>query len=248
MKKKSPYNLPWSIPTFCFVLLIGLFAGCGPKHGEIVEQFVPQYNEMRAELASIASLIPDKVTPTDPPPALDPMPEFKKGVLRSNTSIVMFENLSDPDLDLYKDGKLDCRYSNNLMRNLHWTSPKDFMSDNLKKKVADKELENRLQYPLDVRYIGVVRVFKHEPAKATSAEIFSPGGMIIGVFLYDRQAETIVAQGLTMARTDENVEYRYAETGDPIEALERWANSSLKMNAGEEVLKAFAKFTGGPFQ
>lgn len=243
MKSALPC-LRLALAGLCIVLL----ACSAEKHETVVEEYTADYAALRSELAELAMLIPDTITPTETPPDLDPLPRYKKGDLRSNTAVVMYEQLADPDINLQNGQRLDFYGSNNLIRNLQWTGPRDPRTDDLKSQKATSRLAREMEYPLDVRYLAVARTFQHERARATAKDQFKAGAVAMGLFLIDRQSKSLVAQGGIIAHSSDQVEYRFSEEGDPVAALEAWANNTVWENARQAAFKKLEEISGGSFQ
>ncbi|MBN2147591.1 MAG: hypothetical protein JW726_09390, partial [Anaerolineales bacterium] len=94
------------------IILIALFAlslgACKPTNQKVIEEYAPQYAQLRTDLAAIASSLnpaSDEMAVTQ---ILDPRPLYTYGAKEiQNTDILMLENLFDPDRDLRQEGQLD---------------------------------------------------------------------------------------------------------------------------------------------
>ena len=236
-------------------LLIGLalaigLSGCGPTNQEAIEQFKPQYAEMRADLEAIAAALPASVAEQQVAQALDPAPFYMEDSPDDihNTDILMYASLVDPDLDLRDAGQLDLRLSNYLRRNLQWTGPNNPMSETSLKNRAADNFPDKLEQGLQIKYLGVARVGAYERAVAVSEDTFDGGYAEIDGFLVDMESKDVLCAFTISARPSEQVSYTYKEGESQLDALERFANSTLWSNAREAFIDKLDQNCSGMFR
>ncbi len=238
------------IKAIVIVLMASLaLAGCGLTNQQVIDQFEPQFTQLRADLKDIASTLPSVAEVKNVAQPLDPRPVYVEGSDEiQNTDILMFENLSDPDTDLRTSGQLDLTLSNYLLRYLRWTGPDSPMSASALKARAPKDSAGQFEQALNIRYIGVAAVVKYDPPVAVSESAFTGGYAEILGFLVDRETRQTLCVFRISALSNQDVSYTYQEGDSKTQALEKFAYSTLWTNARTAFLEEMGRACGGDFQ
>lgn len=233
---------------FSLVGLVLILSGCGPTNEEIINQFKPQFAELRTELQAVAAALPESASEQPAAQPLNPAPDYKEGTYGEvrNTDIVMYDHLLDPDLDL-GDNQLDLTLSNYVIMYLKMTGPKSTWSPSTLKKRAPEGRAEEFEQALQVRYLGVARVVKYEPPVAVSKDSFSGGYTEVDGFLVDMETQQVLCSFSIAARPNELVSYKYKEGEDPVKALAEFAHSTLWENARQAFVKKMGEMCGGTF-
>ena len=230
-----------------FVVLALLLAGCGPTNQDVIEQYTPQYTQLRADLRDIGSTLDPasgEIAVTQP---LDPRPVYTAGSKEiQNTDIMMLDHLFDPDQSLNLTG-LDLTLSNYLLRLLRWTGPASPMQPSALDAPVMEGLDADFEQALQVRYLGVAAVVQHDPAVAVSEAQFTGGSAEVVGFLVDMQTRQVLCTFRITAAANQEVSYTYEEGDSKTQALERFANSTLWSNARAAFIEKMNQVCGGDF-
>lgn len=234
------------------IILIALFAlslgACKPTNQKVIEEYAPQYAQLRTDLAAIASSLnpaSDEMAVTQ---ILDPRPLYTYGAKEiQNTDILMLENLFDPDRDLRQEGQLDLTLSNYLLRLLRWTGPQNPMSSTALDNPASDESVHEFEQALQIRYLGVAAVLQYDPPRAVSEEQFTGGLADMMGFLVDMQSRQVLCNFRFTATANQEVSYTYEEGDSKTQALERYVYSTLWTNARAAFIEKMNQACGGDF-
>jgi hypothetical protein len=212
---------------------------------EVVIEFKPQFDSLRADLQAIAAALPETASSQQVTQTLDPAPDYNANDYDGirNTDIVMFAHLLDPEADLRDNNQLDLGLSRYVVKYLQWTGPDAFTSD---KRASDKFIAG-FEQALNIRYLGVARVGLYDPPVAVSADSFDGGYAEVGGFLIDMQSREILCSFSIAARPNKTVNYTYKEGEDPVKALEEFAHSTLWENARTAFIESMGEMCGGSF-
>ena len=222
-----------------------LLTGCGPSMGEVVLEYKPQFDSLRTDLQAIASELPETVVDQQVTQALDPAPDYNADDYDGirNTDILMYDHLLNPELDLHDNDQLDLSLSRYVVKYLNWTGPDYFTSD----KRASEDWTAGFEQALAIRYLGVARVGLYDPPVAVSAESFQGGYAEVDGFLVDMQTKEILCSFKIAAQPNMTVNYQFKEGDDPVEALEKFAHSTLWENARQAFIEKMNENCGGNF-
>lgn len=232
---------------FLLMLLSLLLAGCGGEtNQEVIARFRPQYDEMWLVMQGIAREISDHGGDQKEAESLSPQPKYvERDPEASNTEIVMYQQLLNPDVDLRDENQLDLILSNRLIRNLQWTGDNGpFRDSNLEKEASDS-LADELEQSLKIEYLAVADVVEYEPAVALDAERFRGGIVEIDGYLVKVENREIVCSFKVSARPEEQLFYQVREGEDASQELAEAASSNLWKNARDEFVNALNEVCGG---
>ena len=229
-----------------------LLAGCGKKTSEVLDQFRPRCEPLRARLRQIAAELP--------PPSPLPL-ETKSAVLNNpkpilrddgDGNLVFFHarELIDPraSIDDRKDASMSLGGDLSIL--LHWTAqPSSLSSDTLDSRRGSKEFGEKMEAMRGrVRYLGVYRAAEYDPPVAVDEQSFRGGRAAVEFFIYDFNDGKLLAQWRLNARPNENVEYRYRKGEDQKAALESWAHASIRDNLRKALYASLPERIGGEYQ
>jgi len=227
-----------------------LLASCGPTNEELITEFKPQFETLRADLQAVAAMLPATAPDQPAQQPFQPAPSYLVDPLGSgitNSDILMYENLNDPDLNLRNNDRLDLALSNFLLRYLRWTGPDNPMADDTRGQRVGKDAADEFEQALQIRYLAVARVVTLEKPVVLSAESFQSGFAEIDGYLVDLRSRTIVCSFTVQAESSEEVHYAYEEDSDPEAALARFASSTLWENSRQVFLARLNEYCGGGF-
>ncbi|MEW6405566.1 MAG: hypothetical protein AB1649_27550 [Chloroflexota bacterium] len=232
--------------TVLFVTaLAALLTGCGPTMGDVVLEFKPRYDNLRADLQAIAGALPETAADQQVTQVLDPAPDYNAddyGGIR-NTDIVMYAHLLDPELDLRDNNQLDLGLSRYVVKYLEWTGTDFFTSD---KRASDDWIVG-FEQALDIRYLGIARVGAYDPPVAVSADSFTGGYAEVDGFLVDLHTREVLCSFSIAAEPSKTVSYSYEEGEDRVATLQKFAHSTLWENAREAFITRMQENCGGSF-
>ena len=231
-------------------LLLGLLlflTACGETNQDVIDRFRPQFTEMRRELEEIAQAS-ESVSEQKTSQNLDPQPTYvEREPEASNTEIVMYAQLLDPDVELRDNGQLDLMLSGQLIRNLQWTGDASpFNASSLREK-ARKDLAAELERSLHITYLAVARVVEYAPAVAVDQETFQGGIAEIDGYLVSMDNKEILCSFHISARPEDQVFYQVQEGENAAQELAEAVNSNLWGNARESFVSALNEMCGGNF-
>ncbi len=235
---------------YAFLVSIGLsiiLVGCGPTVGDVYVEYKPQLDAMRADLVAIADALPEKAEDIAVSGALEPAPEYNAdnfGVV-TNTDILMFENLSDPVLDLSTTDQFDLNFQRSILKYLRLGMPGYGVP--VDQSASDEWIE-KLEKALALKYLGVARVTQYEPVVGISPDEFEGGSVELDGFLVDVDSKEVLCSFSISATPNDQVNYSYQEGEDQTAALERFAHSTMWSNAREAFIDGLNTNCGGVFE
>lgn len=217
------------------VAMASLQFGCGPKLGDVLKKYEPDFRKKRAEFQEIARSLPPTGSLRDeqPCPGLTPPLLFDEIAGQYNTEILMFEQLEDPDSKPVFDLLF---FQGGLIRAMQWTGPKSPLSTSA--TVRGAEMEKELKAALAFRYLVVNRVSKLVEPIAKDDQIFSEGLARIEVFVIDLPSKAVLGSFVLRAFTANHVEFKYGSGESKKEPLVKsarftmWEDARRKMIAG----------------
>lgn len=231
-------------------LLLGLFlflTACGETNQDVLNRFQPQFTEMRRKLQEIAK-VSESVCEQEIVQDLDPQPTYvEREPEASNTEIVMYAQLLDPDVDLRDNDQLDLLLSNQLIRNLQWTSDASPFSASALKKRARKDMVHEFERSLNIAYLAIAKVVVYTPVVAVDQETFQGGIAEIDGYLVDMESQEIMCSFKVSARPEEKIFYQVRKGEDAAQELAEAANSNLWANAREAFVNTINETCGVDF-
>jgi hypothetical protein len=225
-------------------------AGCGGQtNQQVIDQYKPQFTQLRADLRSLAETLSDLSKEKRVVQPLDPRPVYTAGAKEiQNTDILMFEHLLDPDVDLRANNQLDLTLSNFLLQYLRWTGPKNPMAASALKAGAPKERASEFEQALKIRYLGIAALLEYDPPVALSETAFTGGQAEILGFLVDKDSRTVLCAFRISASSNQEISYTYEEGDSKTQALERFAYSTLWSNARTAFVEKMSQMCDGDFR
>lgn len=240
-----------NLKSLFLTILVLFLAGCGGSatNQEVFDQYRPQYNALRQELAEIANSLPAAADVAAVAGPYSPMPDYLEGAEEvSNTDFLMYDQLLDPDVDPYEIGKLDFLMSNHLDTFLQWTGPDNPMSEQALESEAPENRAEQFEQTLNLAYLGVARVVDFVPAVGIDPQTFTGGTAVVEGFLVRMDDHTVLCAFTISADAGTDVYYSTQENEDPTEQLALSANSSLWSNARQKFVSAMNEACGVAFQ
>jgi hypothetical protein len=225
-------------------LVAAVCAGCGKSNQDVIQEYRPKIDAKREELRQLSQRLPPPSASLDKGRLkLDPLPVFDAKGRRYNTVFLGVEQLADadakPEYDLIVSGPLlDC---------LRWTGPKNPMVESALSRSADKDFPKRFDDALACRYAVVYRMLDYKPPVVLGETSYQAGTLALEVLFADLGSKEVLATLRLSARSAPVVEYTFKEGEDRTRAAERWAHSSLTMDARKQLAQALADRTGGTF-
>ena len=210
-----------------------IFSGCGKTR-----LLRPQIQALCKQMTELAALEPRE--PIRPSAPLDPKPVLKERDPGSNTTVVMFEQLTDPTVDLSAQNKPDAYLGEHTLFPIQLAAKRD---SELRYKAIEDEDKN-FAAGLAVRYIGAIKIVEHKPPVILDGDNFRIGTVKGVVMLFDRQTmKPVFADGFK-AQNDPKVSFT---TSKP-QPSGPWVRSNLIGKMREAVIKTLTDGTGGKFE
>jgi hypothetical protein len=234
-------------PLTLLTILIVLTA-CAPTRAQVIEEYAEPFTHKRDQLIAIAQSLPPvgSVTENSYCDSLDPplIMKDKYPDQEYTAAMLMYEQLLDPDIDLYEQMGFDVSIGADLVTALRWTGPKNPMASSARKgrdgDFAD-ELENALAYP----YLVVNRIEEYIPAEIIKDSQFLPGYVAIEGFVVSFETNEILCSYRVEAVTSaDTVKYNLKSRSDgkSAESALQWA---LESDARRAIQDTLNEITGG---
>ncbi|MBN1219858.1 MAG: hypothetical protein JXM69_13095 [Anaerolineae bacterium] len=232
---------------FLLVVSVLLLTACGETNQDVINQYQPQYDQLRVKLQEIAPALPE-TTGEQAAASLNPPPHYvERSKEALNTDIVMYEQLLNPDVELRQNNQLDLLLSNDLITALRWTGDHSPMQPASLKQKAAEVTRQTLEQGLQIKYLGVARVTKYEPVIPVDEKTFGGGLAEIAGFLVDLDSQEVLCAFNISARPEAQVAYQYKEGENQVQALAEAARSNLWGNARAAFITALNEQCGGEF-
>jgi hypothetical protein len=215
------------------------------------QRYEPQFNERRRQFKKVAGVLPapGSVKETSPA-ALSPKPAYdSKNSESSNTEIVMYDQLLDPDNRSDDKSTLNLLLSGNLLTCMRWTGPKNPMSASGLDK-NNPQMEQTLKQALSERYLVVLRPVNFVAPVATDESTFKPGMADIEGFVVDLPDQKVAGSFRYTAQSADKVQYSSKKADNSAtrqSQLEKFAYSSLYEDARKKLKPLLEQTTGGSF-
>ncbi|TLD68784.1 hypothetical protein FEM03_20845 [Phragmitibacter flavus] len=231
--------------TYYIILLVALtlLTQCSETHSDILERHREPFSQFVKELESYAQNLPlENVIPSAP---LNPSPSSSRSgpVIPCNTATFLVGQLTDPNPSPHRDSTFNLFMNNGF----------DTLYNDLQKSPAEHPvtpepfLEQNYQRTLNVRYIGIIKPFKHKAPKLLAENQFEAGYAAGRFWLIDRNTRQIVYSDAFIARNNSTV------LSQDHEYLPKEINNQgklevdLKHQTGKLIAEKFAEATGGTF-
>jgi len=218
-----------------FLLVFLVFPiGCGPKISDVLKKYEGDFQKKREQFKAIAQALPPMGGPETPCNNINPPLQFNEKTKQTNTEIIMFDQLADPDLDpkfdFYFSGELG-----ELLNGLRWTGPKNPLSPDVLGK-RGKDMEQGLKAALDDRYLVVNRVVELTESKAIDEQTFTPGQVRIETFVVDLSNNKPLCNFTIEGKSAPNVHYSFREGESKEEQLSKAAHSTVWEEARKQLI------------
>jgi len=216
-----------------------LLVSCGETFIEVAARHQSDLEKLRADLTKLGELVAANPTAKEPASPLDPAPAYKKDdTANSNTSIIAWERLADPNKEFKTDELMDFYLSNGLENCFEWAT--------WDKKAFDN-FEPTLRQVCSLRYLVTYKPVQYKAPVVDENLNYTIGSAASIVHVFDREKQEIVCSFHVVAASDEKVNYTYTEGGDQLGAARSWARSSLWENLRNRTVEVLAAKTGGSF-
>jgi len=229
-------------------ILLLLYIGCGGETNRaLFKRYEGPFAAKRQQFNSIAQALPAPGSVQGNTVAsLSPKPVYcvKDS---TNTEIVMYDQLLNPDIRSEGHNRLDLILSGGLLNAMKWTGPNNPTSPSVLDKRSVPDMEPSLNKALATRYLVVVRPARFDAPVAVSEYSFKGGSADVEVFVADLQDNHVPASGRFTAHSSTNVEYLSKKGEDKRARLEEFAYSSLFTDARQKVGTLLPEITGGQF-
>lgn len=181
-----------------------------PTYREVLEEYSAEFAEKRSQMLAIADSLPPTgsiKTNTACDANLDPPFMFTQSIYKkTNASILMYDQLLDPDVNLRSS--FDISIGENFLNTVNWTGPKSLISRKLDDPVRES-FRGDLEDGLDTKYLVVNRIVIYNEtivsAGDTIREIvpdnfdlgdikntFTPGNIIIEGFVISLENNAVL--------------------------------------------------------
>ena len=243
MTKRCRQALGASLP-----ILMLLYIGCGGETNRaLFKRYESQFASKRQQFNSIAQALPAAGSVQgNTVGSLSPKPVY--GVKdSSNTEIVMYDQLLNPDIKSEGHNRLDLILSGGLLNAMKWTGPNNPTSPSVLDKRSAPEMEASLKQALATRYLVVIRPARFDAPVAVSESSFRGGSADVEVFVAYLQDNHVPASGRFTAHPSITVEYASKKGEDKQARLEEFAYSSLFSDARQKLGTLLPQITGGQF-
>jgi hypothetical protein len=250
-----------SAPVLIGCLLVGLMVlagggvavwywlGRGESTTAVTEKYRPRFAQQRGKLKRIAASLPapGSVQNDRLPANLDPKPVYDVPNKTFNTAILMAAQCEDPDRNLKTPGEFDLSFHEDEFRtHLLWTGDKSPMAESARKSPA-KDLAQRFDRSLDLRYLIVMRPERYNPPRVVNDSNFAGGEVELEVFLFDYQSEKLLGEFSREYRPDQQVMVEFRKDRKEQESAEAFIYSSVWSKAREDIVGILRSKTGGTF-
>ncbi len=230
-----------------------ILSGCGERQRAVHDRHREPYSALRAELMEYSKSAPSAAV--KPAAALSPKPVLvdDAGEERSNTAILMVENLANPEMtleDFKKAGKFQAGLDKGLPEAFRSMARSGSEPDDKAFDGLDKWLASKLGY----RYLGGIQVTAYTPPVVNSPTEFVHGSVEGWVWLIDRQTKQVIFADKFQALSSGKIDFQFKmtrgrEVPDSFKMTEgqKSADSDLWVNARTAILAKLAEGTGGEF-
>lgn len=230
------------------LLVIGIGAGAfllifsGETHQDVFDRFKEKFAAKRQQLKAIAAKLPPPgaVKKNQGPANLNPRPIYDPKSKSFNTSVLMVEQLRDPDLQLRTPEQFDLNlFEGLLLMNLQWTGPRSPMADSVRGQKARTNLADELEATLSQSYLLVLRPVRYDPPRVFDNR-FAGGDVDLEAFLVDWRTTNIVASVRVAGRADDIVR---GIKGN----MDAAVFSSMWKNVRGNLARSLSEVSGGTF-
>lgn len=232
------------------VLLFFILPACGQKISRTVEEYKEPFSQKREQLIEIAESLPPIGSVTenvrcinmDPPLVIkDRYPDYEY-----NGAMLMYDQLINPDLDLYDEVAFDVGIGHGFLRAIQWAGPENPMSE-LTMDNRSRTFETDLQEALAYEYLVVNRIQGYVPAQIFDESSFIPGLVSIEGFVVSLKTNEILCRyHVAAATTAETVSFNNSRSdGKSAESELQWA---LETDIRKAIQELLPELTGGEIQ
>lgn len=208
--------------------------GCGPKVSEVFKKYEDDFKKKREQFQTIAKALSASGSPDAGKTCADMNPsiEFNQKTRKFNTEMVMFEQLSDPDLT----PKMNIVPNSELLNGIQWTGPKNPMSPSVLGERAG-DMEDRLKAALAYRYLVVSRLINLTEPVALDEKTYTPGKATVETIIVDLNNNQALCGFTVEAKSASAVSYSYKTNESKQKQLENFAHSTLWEDARKQMLE-----------
>lgn len=225
------------------MVVMGCVSACGTTNRDAIDAMRADFASERARLAGFVAALPPagSVTAHAAEPFSPPLVWSDASATRgsANAAFLSLTQLADPDAPNEPQGP-DVSFDSELVTCLRWTGPHNPMAGSALDAREGERLGNECRAALAVPYVVVLRPLRFVPPSASSADTYSPGLLITDVIVLAHASGAVVASAQIEAHSADVVSYTYRVGSDPVEALSRFAYSTLWSNVRSAVAAAFA--------
>lgn len=235
------------IGTLTLLVLVGavvlFLVMSGESNQVIFDRYREKFAAKRQQFQAIAAKLPavGSVRKNQGPGNLTPRPIYDPRSKTFNTSVVMAEQLRDPDVRLQTPEQFDLNlFEGLLLMNMQWTGPSNPMAESVRGQKARANLVEELEGTLAQPYLVVLRPVRYDRPVVFEGKGFIGGTVDLEGFLVDMKTTDIVASVRVAGRADDVVQGIKGK-------MDAAVFSNMWKNVRGQLARALGEVSGGTF-
>ncbi|MBM4071475.1 MAG: hypothetical protein FJ271_21450 [Planctomycetes bacterium] len=243
----SSLRWPIIIGALTLLLIIGgivvLLVLSGETHQQVFDRFRDRFADRRQQFQVIAGKVPPvgSVRKNEGRGNLDPRPIYDPSSKTFNKSVVMAEQLRDPDVQLQTPQQFDLNlFEGLLLMTMQWTGPRSPMAESVRGQRARANLVAELEGTLAQSYLVVLRPVRYDRPVVFEGKGFIGGNVDLEGFLVDLRNTDIVGTVRVAGQADDMVR---GIKGN----MDAAVFSSMWKNVRGKLARSLGEVSGGTF-